>query len=410
MDNLARLIEPLPTSEFLSDYWTRCAIHVPGPIEKFSGLYSWQDLNELISDRRLTYPRLRLVLNKELLPASLFTKRSPHGPDNAIDPRKVSNLLRSGATIVYDGLHDSTPKIREFASLLQFDFGEYAHVNLYCSRPEAQGFDLHYDAHEVFLIQIAGKKEWRVSEPTRPFPLDFDKSGKNNPPGKQYLRCLLSAGDILYIPRGHWHEGIATGEASLHLTLGINGSTGMSFLRWLMDDLMMSEVWRANRPLAFSGDTKDFRGHSELESWIATLRTSLLERLGRLGLSHDYFEYSIGQDRNPYPYSLPNEYASLENMALAQETKFSRSRFQKVFIRDVQNKIRVTVGGSHLVFGGNVGAWVRCLFSETEFTGSDCLMWEPQLEWSQVESLLRPLITSGIVHVETQKVVENSES
>jgi ribosomal protein L16 Arg81 hydroxylase len=96
-------------------------------------------------------------------------------------------------------------------------------VNVYFTPPSAQGFSAHADGHDVFLLQIAGRKSWRVYPPVIRLPLE----DQHVPVEAEDLRvCLLEAtvepGHVLYIPRGFLHEGLAEDRASFHLTIGIH--------------------------------------------------------------------------------------------------------------------------------------------------------------------------------------------
>ena len=38
-------------------------------------------------------------------------------------------------------------------------------INAYITPPQNRGFAAHYDVHDVFVLQIAGRKTWRIHEP-----------------------------------------------------------------------------------------------------------------------------------------------------------------------------------------------------------------------------------------------------
>ncbi|MEH1837976.1 MAG: cupin domain-containing protein [Nostoc sp.] len=130
-----------------------------------------------------------------------------------------------------DRIHKLVPEIATFASKLRHSLGCRVHVNLYCSLAKQQGFSCHYDLHEVFILQIDGQKEWQIFNDTFKYPLPIQKSDLFSPPDEQpYLNCVLKPGDILYIPRRHWHYAVALDQPSLHLTVGVHCKTGIDFL------------------------------------------------------------------------------------------------------------------------------------------------------------------------------------
>ncbi|MDB5308472.1 MAG: Cupin 4 family protein [Gemmataceae bacterium] len=45
------------------------------------------------------------------------------------------------------------------------------HANMYLTPEGAQGFDAHFDTHEVLVLQLEGTKTWRVYGSARTAPL-----------------------------------------------------------------------------------------------------------------------------------------------------------------------------------------------------------------------------------------------
>ena len=89
-------------------------------------------------------------------------------------------------------------------------------VNLYAGWRTQKGFNLHFDGHDTMILQVHGRKYWKVYRPTRlhPFADDIKMA--------YVLRTLrvegvLENGGMLYLPRG-WCVRPAADEPSLHLT------------------------------------------------------------------------------------------------------------------------------------------------------------------------------------------------
>ena len=45
-------------------------------------------------------------------------------------------------------------------------------LNVYLTPPSSQGFTAHYDAHDVFILQIAGSKHWRLYDAPLRLPME----------------------------------------------------------------------------------------------------------------------------------------------------------------------------------------------------------------------------------------------
>ena len=83
----------------------------------------------------------------------------------------VLRLFADGSTVVLQGLHRLWPPLIEFADQLAADLGHPTQVNAYITPPSSRGFSPHYDVHDVFVLQVAGEKHWRIHEPVLPDPL-----------------------------------------------------------------------------------------------------------------------------------------------------------------------------------------------------------------------------------------------
>lgn len=103
---------------------------------------------------------------------------------------------------------------------LENETGSLWGANSYITPPASQGFKPHYDDVEVFMLQLEGRKRWRIFagvELAREYsPADFQEEELGEP----LLDEWLEAGDTLYFPRGTIHYGVTCSEhGSHHLTV-----------------------------------------------------------------------------------------------------------------------------------------------------------------------------------------------
>jgi hypothetical protein len=113
-------------------------------------------------------------------------------------------------------------------------------ANIYMTPPGAQGFRVHFDTHDVLVLQVSGAKSWRVWDDI-PFALPSRATpwaNKQNPTGTPHA-LTLNPGDALYLPRGVMHEAAAqSGDApSLHITIGFLEASIADMLRELLETL-----------------------------------------------------------------------------------------------------------------------------------------------------------------------------
>ena len=96
-------------------------------------------------------------------------------------------------------------------------------ANSYYTPRRSQGFAVHHDTHDVFVLQVAGEKHWRVYDPLLELPLKHQRwSTSLGEPGPAVLELTLRAGDTLYLPRGWLHDALTSETDSLHVTVGVN--------------------------------------------------------------------------------------------------------------------------------------------------------------------------------------------
>ncbi len=91
------------------------------------------------------------------------------------------------------------------------------------------GVGPHVDSYDVFLLQVAGKRRWQIGRAT-------DDSAVEGLPLK-ILRhfepedeWLLEPGDMLYLPAGWAHDGIAEGEC-MTCSIGFRAGSAGEFVR-----------------------------------------------------------------------------------------------------------------------------------------------------------------------------------
>jgi hypothetical protein len=266
-------VSPTPVETFLRDHCGQRFFHQPGPPGRFEALLSWAALNQVLQDHRLAPPRLRLARDGGVVPEERYasqrrTRRDVVYP--VLEPARLRAELAAGATLVLDGVDQLHEPVRDLAAGLERELGERAQVNLYASWRERRGFGLHWDDHDVLVLQVAGRKRWRVHGATRPAPLHRDVTAPDAPAGEPVWDGHLEAGGVIHVPRGHWHDAMAGGEPSLHLTVGLVRPTGIDLVEWLADRLRAVDVCRRDLPRR--------AGPGERRRHGRVLREALLER------------------------------------------------------------------------------------------------------------------------------------
>ena len=257
--DLAGLLAPFDSKLFLNTCWGQNFQHVPGQPGKFTRLLPWSKLNNILQEHRLDVPRIRLTREGKAVPAPSYVsyqtnRRRPGQSIPRLRAADLTNALRDGATLVLDAVDELHAPITDLAVALERVFRVKIQVNAYAGWRSSHGFDLHWDDHDVFILQIAGRKQWKVYGMTRKYPLGRDVTPTKDPPKDPLWEGMLNDGDLLYIPRGWWHVATPLNEPTLHLTVGVNNPTAADLLSWFAERLRASEHVRRDLPQFATGE------------------------------------------------------------------------------------------------------------------------------------------------------------
>ena len=259
---LARLIA-VDWDRFADRYWGQQpllspAADLPGGLTQ---LLSADSIDELVSQRGLRTPFLRVARNGTTLADRVFTAPGGVGAgisDQVSDDRLV-RLFADGSTLVLQALHRFWPPIIEFCQRLAAELGHPVQANAYITPPQNQGFSAHYDVHDVFVVQIDGEKQWQIHRPIMDSPLrdqpwnDRKAAVQQQAQEPALMEARLRPGDCLYLPRGYLHAATALGGVSTHLTLGVHVWTRYAIAeqltRQILSSLAENPDLRASLPL-----------------------------------------------------------------------------------------------------------------------------------------------------------------
>lgn len=245
----ASLLAPVTPAEFVRDTFRQYPLHILGSSAKTRHVCNWQDFGALLDMTALwTGSTLRLVLDRETIPPEDYCIRALGRDDQMVmrpDFVRVQEWLARGATIVADLVETLTPGIRATARALEMGLGAEVTCNAYCSQAGHQAFPSHFDSMEVFALQISGTKVWRIYERRFEHPVErpghnyssFDQAWHDQARGPLAMEVTLKPGDLLYIPKGTYHDALASDGESLHLSFGLTEATGLDYLRWVLGSL-----------------------------------------------------------------------------------------------------------------------------------------------------------------------------
>ena len=239
-DALALTLHPVDARTFLEEHWERRPLVVPrGEAGRFDAILSGADAERLVCTTAPRLPGFRLIRDGAPVPPSAYTEDIPWRPgtfSGTAQVERVAAEFAAGATIVLQALHLTWHPAALYCRALEQRLGCPAQANAYWTPAAAAGFDLHHDTHDVFVLQVAGRKRWAVHEPLVELPLKSQRWAAGlGDPGEPVLEVTLEPGDTLYLPRGWPHRAATTDDESLHVTVGLHPATRLDAMCAALD-------------------------------------------------------------------------------------------------------------------------------------------------------------------------------
>lgn len=254
-DGLIERLFGMPLARFRAEHWpARPAVAAGGR----------DALAELAA-----VPALRGVA--ELLEARLGavwlhrrTAAGSYDHETSVDPGAAAGLFAAGTMLDIRDLQRSIPVVQAWLARLHAELAvELAAGTGYCHAfvsPAGTGVPKHFDNREVIVVQLVGRKRWRVApEPALAMPLRPHVAGM---PAHAFNRAAgavlddpgmpasaasheLGPGAALFVPRGHWHATEALDD-SLSLSFGLRAPSWAEVLvNTALSELAREPAWRA---------------------------------------------------------------------------------------------------------------------------------------------------------------------
>jgi len=215
---------------------------------------SLEDVDRLLERIELDEQRMQLI-NHGLVPQPSYTIDAVEFGERRRRLKKAMfyDQLRSGATLVLNRIESYEPQFKSLCTEVAQLAGLPTTSNAYLSFTGSGSFGKHWDTHDVFAIQLIGRKRWQVFEPTWLLPLPQHTSSSFGPhTGALRIDTVLEPGDVLYIPRGWWHEAIPLELASFHLSVGAYAPTVNDYLLWVANQWLPLQI-QARRTFTQAG-------------------------------------------------------------------------------------------------------------------------------------------------------------
>jgi ribosomal protein L16 Arg81 hydroxylase len=238
---------------FQREYWEKRPLTISRDVPYYyRDLLTLEGVDEILSTSNLHSTDFRVVQDGHETPLSTLMARD----SAALGLERVYAQYREGSTIVLQFIHERWKPLAKLCGALSTELSAGFQVNAYLTPQNARGLGIHYDSHDVLVLQVEGSKHWRLFESPVRLPLPGQPYEKDKHDSAAPLQEFdLNAGDALYIPRGFVHEAASTNSTSLHLTVGILPITWAEVLLASVESLFERDSrFRESLPPGFARD------------------------------------------------------------------------------------------------------------------------------------------------------------
>jgi 50S ribosomal protein L16 3-hydroxylase len=221
----------LSPAQFMQTHWHKKPLLVRGAIPAF-GLSAEQGI-PLASP--ISYAELVAFANREELESRLIRSkpwRFDHGP---FQSKSIPKAEKSDWTLLLQGMEAHHPAAAKILSWFRFIPDARLDDLMISIAGIGGGVGPHFDSYDVFLIQMSGRRQWRISE-------QKDLSLNPDLPLKilQNFECehewVLEPGDMLYLPPHVAHDGIALDAGCQTWSVGFRSPS--------YKELLQEGLWR----------------------------------------------------------------------------------------------------------------------------------------------------------------------
>lgn len=261
-DALARCVGDV--DHFVAHAWGRRPwLHARSADDTFADLLSIDDVDVILTATSPRRPAIRVVREGREVPAAAYTRAGTLGSRTLTDLPDVDRLLAlfdEGATIVLQGLQRTWPSVGRLCRGIEAHLTHPVQANAYLTPPGSQGLKVHYDTHDVLALQTYGRKRWVTYAPVIDHPLPGQRRHVDQDTlGPPEIDTELRPGDCLYVPRGTLHAAATTGDASLHLTIGVRVITWHDVARRFVERTRDVGAFREALPVGFARRPEELR-------------------------------------------------------------------------------------------------------------------------------------------------------
>lgn len=194
---------------FLKNHWQKRPLLIPNPWGRWSNPLEPDELAGLACEEGI---------ESRLITSENGVSTMENGP---LPETRFGELKKGPWTLLVQAVDHHVPDVADLIEPFRFVPDWRIDDVMVSYATDGGGVGAHYDQYDVFLVQGLGKRRWRIGPPcdsTTPLLphedlrliADFEATDE----------WVLEPGDILYVPPGFAHEGVAVDDDCMTYSIG----------------------------------------------------------------------------------------------------------------------------------------------------------------------------------------------
>ncbi len=371
-------LNQMSQNEFLKEYWQKKPVVIKQGFKNFA--------DPILPDE------LAGLAMEEAVESRLVYKKGEEWQAEFGPFEKYEHLGDSNWSLVVQALDNFSEEAAEIIEPFRF-IPHWRLDDLMASfATKGGGVGPHVDNYDVFICQGSGKRHWRVGDNTQQTEVIAHEALLHVEPFEAIIDVELEPGDILYIPPGFPHEGIAL-EPSMSFSVGFRANSTVSLLSALADHLIDNELGTElladpeRQAIAHSGEITN-NDYSSLKNQLTSLldNDQIFKNFAGKFLTNAKHELDLMPAEEPFEREEVSQLLTIHNIKRL-------GGLRAFYFEDTINDGICYINGEQKNFARDIVPVIKLLCDQSIVTSTELAPWHDNDEFL---SLMMDLLDQGL--------------
>lgn len=394
-----RLLKPISAHQFFAEYFAKAPLILSRKqAEFYNDVVNLTDLDSFFSQQPSSDGLNVMDESNRIHPDKWTTESSAESPIGDVDLDRLWAQIRMGRSVRILSAQKSMPKLQHFCAAISRDLQFPVNANVYITPPSSTALDVHYDTHDVLVLQVSGAKRWRL------YDMPIVRPGASQPFDRQAYEMVeptrtfeLSPGDLLYIPRGLVHQAESFDTTSVHVSVGLHYKVAHDLIAALAVKLQSEESFRQALPHGYSSA-------EERSEFLSDLGRLLGVMLPKIDLNDSLTEIQHNGFKSVEEIARPSFSQTLASPRLGNGAHLQKNTNANYSTEKEKDRIRLIANGDTIDIPILFEPLLDIILGDASFTLND---WNVLASLKTKQDLAKRLIESGFLEFVSESYEAN---